>query len=155
MNAGLRLYSSTPFTGKTMVEKVAGAIFMVLVGISVLCGAYTTIVFALVDVYSKIALSYGLTENYENFILATSKVRQMGYKNFLVCLESFAVSFGISLTMKTPKWARWPMLIAVFGAILVSSRHVSLTVGLAEKHIGKALNSNNPFMNRLPDGLHD
>eukprot|EP00466_Bigelowiella_natans_P010842 jgi/Bigna1/76296/fgenesh1_pg.40_\ len=154
MNAGLRLYSATPFTGKHILDKIFGVIFMVLVGTSVFSGAYVTVVFTLIDVYSKIALSYGLPESYENFILATSKFRQSGYKSFLLCLISFTVSFGISLVMKAPVWARMFALgLSSFG-VIESFRQWQAIISLAEKLIGSSLDSKTPFLS-WPDGITD
>ncbi|GAB5365717.1 hypothetical protein AAMO2058_001081900 [Amorphochlora amoebiformis] len=146
MNAGLRLYEKTPIGMPQRLEKIVGIIFILSVTVSVLSGAYTTVVFALIGMYSKTALGLHLTDEYLEFIKATRVFRQSGYINFLVCLYSFCVSFSLSIFLRAPLWSRWIGLILSLIGIVEASNQWNKIIRLASALIGAQLPPGTPFL---------
>jgi len=99
MNAGLRLYSSTPKNlefGKRN-ENVAKLIFCASMVVSICSGLYTTVIFSLLGLYSKTALGLGHDEPYLQFMASTATERQWAFDTFLISLVTFEVAFTSSL----------------------------------------------------------
>lgn len=121
LNAALRLYSSTPKRseeGKKM-ENYAKVIFVLSVGLSILCGAYTTVVFSLLGLYSKSALGMGKDAAFLEFFEATTHIRQRAFNSFLISLLSFEVCFISSLFLNYDGKVRWwAVSFASAGAII-------------------------------------
>jgi len=79
MNAGLRLYSSTPTNiecGRSHhLDNAVKIVFCASVVVSVMAGSYTTIVFSLLGLYSKTALGLGLDGPFLDFMDRTATIR--------------------------------------------------------------------------------
>ena len=104
MNAVLRLYSMTPRQlkpGDTRINNVTKAVFTVFCIISVLCGAYTTVVFSLLGLYSKSAIGMGHDQAFLDFLKATASFRKLAFDAFLTCLLSFKITFVLALFITT------------------------------------------------------
>ena len=102
MNAALRVLTSTaveikPQTWKT---RVAQSAFLIFITISVLCGAYTTVNFALVSVYAKTAIGIGLDEQCATLLKLTQPYRAMAFRSFVGCLSSFCFAFPLAIYFK-------------------------------------------------------
>lgn len=69
---------------------------------SILSGAYTTVIFTLLPLYSKTALGRGYDAQFWQFWAATAGLRETGFLAFLACLiVSFEMAFGLSLFIRT------------------------------------------------------
>ena len=109
MNAALRIFSSTP---KTMKEgdratNIAKILFTGVVALSVISGVYTTVVFALLDLYSKSALGLEKDQAFVEFFSVTALYRKLAFDAFLVCLVSLKASFTLSLFLNFDGKMRW------------------------------------------------
>jgi len=101
LNASLRLFTSVPLDlDKTRERRLITFVFMTTSVLCVLSGAYTTVVFTLIQLYAKRALGMSLDESYLSFFEQTAKYRTWGFYAFLWCLKSFTVSFSCSLFLK-------------------------------------------------------
>ena len=120
LNAALRLYSSTPKRlekGQKM-ENYAKIVFVISVGLSIICGTYTTVVFSLLSLYSKSALGLGKDAAFLEFFAATARIRQRAFNSFLISLLSFEVCFISSLFLNYDGKVRWWAVgVASVGAI--------------------------------------
>jgi len=113
MNASLRLYSSTPKRtddGGISFENVIKFLFTMSMMLSVISGSYTTIVFALLGLYSKRALGMGMDEKFVKFFDATHDIRESGFDAFVMCLATFKISFCLSLFLNYRGKFRWVIL---------------------------------------------
>jgi hypothetical protein len=109
LNAALRLYSSTPKKlekGQT-IENYAKIVFALSVGLSTICGTYTTVVFSLLGLYSKSALGLGKDAAFLAFFDATTHIRQRAFNSFIIALLSFEVCFISSLFLNYDGKVRW------------------------------------------------
>lgn len=100
MNAALRLFSSTPkklTDADRRVDRVAKVVFTFAVALSTVLGSYTTIVFALLGLYSKRSLGMGHDDEFLRFFAATTGIRETGFDAFLGMLICFKASFLLSL----------------------------------------------------------
>ena len=103
MNASLRLFSATiqpeyPSSSKSSENSKTHLhymynVFLAADILSVLLGAYTTIVFTMVSLYSKQALGRGLDIEFMNFYHATQVLRESGFATFVGSLMSFQLAF--------------------------------------------------------------
>ena len=99
MNASLRLFSATKQPADPSSENSKAHlhymynVFLAADILSVLLGAYTTIVFTMVSLYSKQALGRALDIEFLNFYTATQKLREFGFSAFVGSLVSFQVAF--------------------------------------------------------------
>ena len=76
MNAGLRLHSAVKMRRSTRRYRVISFIFSVCNVLSVLCGAYSTVIFTLLTLYSKSALGLNQDAYFTVFYAETQKFRQ-------------------------------------------------------------------------------
>jgi hypothetical protein len=121
LNAALALYSSTPkrIVKGQNIENSANIVFLLSVGLSVICGTYTTVVFSLLGLYSKSALGLGKDAAFLEFFEATTHIRQRAFNSFLIALLSFEMCFISSLFLNNDgnfRW--WAVGFASVGAII-------------------------------------
>ena len=156
-NGCLRLYSSisVPTTSERNVDSVNGDDttttkkgftkklrkrlaydgFFLCVVLSVLSGAYTTVVFTLLPLYSKMALGRGYDKQFLEFWAATAQIRETGFTAFLSSLVSFEIAFVLSLYLRT-RGRRKRMLVTVATIICLASFWEWTTVmKLASKYL--------------------
>ena len=108
LQAALRLYSSTPKElGDNKLQNLAKIVFNLSVGLSIICGAYTTVVFSLLGLYSKSALGLNMDASFLEFFAATATVRKRAFDSFLVALVSFELCFVTSLFLNYDGKVRW------------------------------------------------
>ena len=109
LNAALRLYAATPkrLEENKPVENAAKILFVISVGLSIICGAYTTVVFSLLGLYSKSALGMGLDASFLEFFAATAMVRKRAFDTFITALLSFELCFITSLFLNYDGKVRW------------------------------------------------
>ena len=111
LNACIRIYSSTP---KTMVDRsdegeavsVAKVAFMISVISSILSGCYTTVVFSLLGIYSKVSLGLGLDAPVD-LLDGTLGVRKSAFNALFMSLITFETSFVSSLFISHDNILRW------------------------------------------------
>lgn len=128
-NGCLRLYSSVSerdARDSPSKRRVLDLFFLCIV-ISILTGAYTTVVFTLLPLYSKTALGRGLDTAFLRFWAATAQVRETGLEAFLWSLVSFEVAFVLSLWLRTTG-RRQKMLVCVATLLVVLSLGEWITV---------------------------
>jgi hypothetical protein len=146
LQATLKLYSDTP---KDLIEdnddkdededgnkynkrdNLVKILFVTSAGLSIICGAYTTVVFSLLGLYSKSALGMGLDDSFLRFYAATAIVRKRAFDSFLMALMSFEFCFALSLLLNydgKTKW--WSVSIATILAIW-SWRHWQEIIDIA------------------------
>lgn len=111
LNSALRLYTTTKFKRKSAnnnkIQKmskydwVLPNLFSFCAGTCVITGAFTGVMFQLLGIYSKSALSYGNYAGYATFKAATHWYRKLGFHTFLTCLASFVAVFLISMRNMT------------------------------------------------------
>lgn len=85
---------------KMLRKRLALDGFFLCVVLSVLSGSYTTVVFTLLPLYSKIALGRGYDQQFLQFWAATTSIRETGFNAFLLSLVSFEVAFVLSLYIR-------------------------------------------------------
>jgi len=120
LNCCLRLFSSTQLQSKTSKEEnIAGLIFSTLCSLTIACGAFTSICFTLLTLYSKTALGMGVPgqAKYLAFQEATKMYRIQGFHTFLISIYSFLASFVLSLYIKLKGKPRY-YLTSVIGSIM-------------------------------------
>jgi hypothetical protein len=101
LNSALRLYTSTKFKKDgTKYDWVAPCLFNLSSGICVISGAFTGVMFQLLNLYSKTALSTGNATGYLAFKAATANFRKLGFYTFLTCLGTFTGTFMLSFYEK-------------------------------------------------------
>jgi hypothetical protein len=109
MNAALRLFLSTPKTLKAgeKSKNIAKILFTIAIGCSVIAGAYTTVVFTLLGLYSKSAIGLGKDLAFVAFFDATASIRRSAFVRFILTLISFELSFVMSLFLNYEGRMRW------------------------------------------------
>lgn len=108
LQAALRLYSSTPKDlGESRIQNATKIVFILSVGLSIICGAYTTVVFSLLGLYSKSALGLNMDSSFLEFFAATATVRKRAFDSFLIALISFELCFVTSLFLNYDGKVRW------------------------------------------------
>lgn len=121
MNAALRLFSSTPKIiqpNERKVDKYAKVAFTVAVALCVALGSYTSVVFALLGLYSKRALGMSKDAAFVEFFEATSSIRELSFDSFFYMLLCFKASFLLSifLNYKDNPRLRWCVTVIVLAA---------------------------------------
>ncbi|KAG7363150.1 hypothetical protein IV203_026510 [Nitzschia inconspicua] len=108
-NGCLRLYSSvnessnqnrTASSPRKARKQLALDVFFLSIVLSVLSGSYTTVVFTLLPLYSKMALGRGYDKQFLKFWASTAGIRENGFTAFLFSLVSFEVAFVLSLYLR-------------------------------------------------------
>ena len=79
MNAGLRLHSAVKMRRSTRRYRAVSFVFSICNVISVLCGAYSTVIFTLLTLYSKSALGLNRDAYFMVFYAETQKIRKSGW----------------------------------------------------------------------------
>jgi hypothetical protein len=136
MSAALNLYSSTPKHiegGGRSKENIATKIFVISAGLSIICGAYTTVVFSLLSLYSKTALGLGQDARFLEFFAATTISRRRAFHSFLMALLSFEVCFVASLFLNYNGKVRWSVLVLATAAAILSWCHWQTVINIAGK----------------------
>lgn len=74
----------------------------IVAGLSVLCGLYATMVFAISILYGKTALGLEQDIQYDNFLEATGTIRIYGFRAFSAALALFAIMVVLVLAEDLP-----------------------------------------------------
>lgn len=137
MNASLRLFTATNVKlDDGRFDKYIGTFFLLGLTGCVLCGAYTTVVFTLIQLYAKTSLGMSMDERYETFFRATQPYRVCGFRTFLACLCSFCGSFSLAILLKLRKQPlRWVFFGVSAAAGAAMARHWFKVIDLASEHI--------------------
>jgi hypothetical protein len=134
LNATLKLYTMTPKqtdSSHHKLENIARVIFVLSAGLSMICGAYTTVVFSLLGLYSKTALGLGRDQAFLQFVAATAQGRQRGFNSFLTALLSFEVCFVASLLLNYDGKIRWWLLSLSSIVAILSWSHWQSIIAIA------------------------
>ncbi|CAJ1967558.1 unnamed protein product [Cylindrotheca closterium] len=109
LNSALRLYTSTKFKRNPSDKNdwVLPNLFAFCAGTCVITGAFTGIMFQLLGIYHKSALSMGNHVAYLAFKESTEGYLQLGFRTFLTCLGSFVATFLINFRNMTDEDERF------------------------------------------------
>jgi hypothetical protein len=120
---------------KKLRKRLALDGFFLCVVLSVLSGSYTTVVFTLLPLYSKMALGRGYDRQFLEFWASTANIRQTGFTAFIFSLVSFEAAFVLSLYIRL-RGRRKKMLVAIASIIcIVSFWEWSKIMHLASKYL--------------------
>jgi hypothetical protein len=136
LQAALKLYSDFPKDLETTVdkkEKLKKILFILSAIISMLCSAYTTVVFSLLCLYSKSALGFGQDKSFLDFFAATALVRKRAFDSLIVALLSFEVCFITSLSINYDGRLRWWSVIMATIIAIMSWMHWQTIILLASR----------------------
>jgi hypothetical protein len=134
LNAALRMFSSTPKKlDHRKHENVMKIAFLVFITATVICGAYTTMVFSLSSLYAKSFLGMGMDDEYLDFIEATSEIRKTAFLSFVATILSFNFSFVLSLYLSYEGPVRFWITTITTVAILMGVHNYMLIMKYASK----------------------
>jgi hypothetical protein len=135
LNATLKLYCMTPKQiesgGNISKEKVASILFLLFAGTSLLCTAYSTLVFSLLSLYSKTALGLGQDAAFLEFFAATAVVRKRAFHSLLAALLSFKLCFTASLFIHYDGKMRWWLVSIATIVGILSWMHWQSVISIA------------------------
>jgi hypothetical protein len=141
MGATLRLFGSTNTDlskeKNQRLVNVAKIIFSVSAIISVVSGAYTTVVFSLLGLYAKTALGMGLDGHFMEFFAATAPYRQTAFWNFLLSLMTFETCFLTNMIIRYKGKQRWLAVLLATAGVAISFTHWMAIIGIAGKILFK------------------
>eukprot|EP00968_Pinguiococcus_pyrenoidosus_P020612 scaffold2473_cov247-Pinguiococcus_pyrenoidosus.AAC.6 len=100
MNASLRLFTALSLRSERREDRLISVVFLTCICVSVLAGAYTTVLFTLIQQYAKRALGMNMDDRYIAFFEATEKYRISGWRSFVGCLATFSIAFCCSMWLK-------------------------------------------------------
>ena len=113
LNSALVLYLSTKYEAKdgAKYDWVKPFLFHLISGVCVLSGTFTGVMFQLLNIYSKTALSMGNEAGYLAFKASTASFRKVGFYTFITCLATFTSSFVLTFYEKVKDDRRlgWPL----------------------------------------------
>jgi len=135
MNAGMRLYSGTNKQlqkGKRL-ENGFKVFFSLSVALSILTGAYTTVVFSLLGLYAKTALGLGWDGPFLEFFQQTESIRKFAFDTFVVSLVTFEFSFISSLFLAHEGKMKWVVAGGASLCALLSIWHWTVIMKLASR----------------------
>jgi hypothetical protein len=137
MGATLRLFGSTNTDlSKEKNQKllnVAKIIFSVSAIVSVVSGAYTTVVFSLLGLYAKTALGMGLDARFMEFFAATEPYRKCAFWTFLLSLFTFETCFVSKVCLRYTGKHRWLAVVLATVGVGISCWHWIAIIGIAGK----------------------
>ena len=102
-NTALRMWTSQPnfkelnVYKRRWITKYLEVVYLICSTLSVMGGLHATVVFALVGVYSKVALGKSLDLEAATFLASTHMYRQQAFRSFVVSLVSSIIQFEIAL----------------------------------------------------------
>jgi hypothetical protein len=135
LNATLKLYCMTPKQiesgGNISTGKVATILFVLFAGSSLICNAYSALVFSLLSLYSKTALGLGQDAAFLEFFAATSVVRRRAFHSLLAALLSFKLCFTTSLYIHYNGKIRWWLVSIATIVGILSWMHWQSVISIA------------------------
>jgi hypothetical protein len=142
LGSGLYLFAITPLRVESQgqmkkFEKVATAIFSVMVAINIAASLHTAIILNVMTLYANTALGQGLDEGYLRFWNAPhcQALRQSAFRSFIVAIQTFKCSFALSVFLKTNGKHRWIATGTAVAIMVLSGVQFWQMVHLASKHI--------------------
>lgn len=111
--------------GRKSVTYWLAVIGAISLGVSVLSGAMTTLIFALIELYLKTALGMGKDAAYLAYLSKTGPHRRAAFSTFLGCIVTFSVGFIIDLSLRlrsNPPLLSTMMVCCVIGCISIARR---------------------------------
>lgn len=140
LGSGLYLFAITPVRVTEQMkkyEKLATAIFSVMVAINIATSLHTAIILNVMTLYANTALGQGLDEGYLRFWNAPhcQALRQSAFRSFIVAIQTFKCSFALSVFLKTNGKHRWIATGTAVAIMVLSGVQFWQMVHLASKHI--------------------
>eukprot|EP00591_Stephanopyxis_turris_P006673 CAMPEP_0195512182 /NCGR_PEP_ID=MMETSP0794_2-20130614/4225_1 /TAXON_ID=515487 /ORGANISM="Stephanopyxis turris, Strain CCMP 815" /LENGTH=239 /DNA_ID=CAMNT_0040639909 /DNA_START=87 /DNA_END=806 /DNA_ORIENTATION=+ len=138
MNLSLRLFGSTKSQSKdSKVENIVGLIFTVFCVFSIITGAFTSIIFTLLTLYSKTALGFGPVgeDKYLAFFEATTRFREQGFYGFLASSFSFLISFVLSIFLRIKGKPRFIITLLTGSGVGYASFRINQIMSIATSTI--------------------
>ena len=131
--------SSGYFSNETMykLERKAIAMFTVLITLCCATSLHTVIVFNVMNLYANTALGQGMDDAFIAFWFAPAmrSLRKTAFYTFAIAIQSFKLSFALSVFLKSDGKHRWIATGTFVFTMLISSFAFWHMVGLASMHI--------------------
>jgi hypothetical protein len=108
-------------------------VFTISAIISVIAGAYTTVVFSLLGLYAKTALGMGLDARFMEFFAATEPYRKCAFWTFLLSLFTFETCFVSKVCLRYTGKHRWLAVVLATVGVGISCWHWIAIIGIAGK----------------------
>lgn len=111
LGSGLYLFAITPLKvedtkgqpPQSRGTRWATSVFACVVALNIVTSLHTAITFNVMNLYANSALGRGMDDAYLAFwdAPAIQKLRQSAFRSFVVAIQSFKASFGLSVFLKT------------------------------------------------------
>ena len=137
MNSALRLYTSVPKSPDNRAARILCVAISIGLTLSVLTGAYSALVFTLLQLYCKTAIGLKRDDAFTFFFENTAPLRRAGFRCFLTALTSFSFSFACFPLLYVKNWSRahrderWAVFAVAMLATLFTLRDVHKMISLA------------------------
>eukprot|EP00928_Gymnodinium_smaydae_P036889 TRINITY_DN25709_c0_g1_i1.p1 TRINITY_DN25709_c0_g1~~TRINITY_DN25709_c0_g1_i1.p1 ORF type:complete len:320 (+),score=59.15 TRINITY_DN25709_c0_g1_i1:49-960(+) len=132
MGAALALMAFVRLRYDSWLNSVLSIMCLSGIACSMFSGSYTTVIFALVHLYSKTAIGLNVDEGYHAFLEETARHRTYAFVSFIVCLNSFIGSFAASLVLLVQApWLQLAVLAVTVSLCLTMAYHINEIVTLA------------------------
>jgi hypothetical protein len=127
------------FSNETMykIERKAIAAFTVLITLCCATSLHTVIVFNVMNLYANTALGQGMDDAFISFWFAPAmqSLRKTAFYTFAIAIQSFKLSFALSVFLKSDGKHRWIATGTFVSIMLISGFAFWHMVGLASMHI--------------------
>jgi hypothetical protein len=131
--------SSGYFSNETIhkIERKAIAVFTVLIALCCATSLHTVIVFNVMNLYANTALGQGMDDAFISFWFAPAmqSLRKTAFYTFAIAIQSFKLSFALSVFLKSDGKHRWIATGTFVFIMLISGFAFWHMVGLASMHI--------------------
>ena len=147
LGSGLYLFAITPLKtsdvaapgreGRT--QRAAISAFTVLIAACIATSLHTAIIFNVMALYANTALGQALDAEFLKFWNSRVAIalRKNAFLSFVAAIQTFKLSFALSIFLKSDGTHRWVATIAALGIMLASSIAFWQMVGIASLHIFK------------------
>ena len=147
LGSGLYLFAITPLKtsdvaapgreGRT--QRAAISAFTVLIAACIATSLHTAIIFNVMALYANTALGQALDAEFLKFWNSRVAIalRKNAFLSFVAAIQTFKLSFALSIFLKSDGTHRWVATIAALGIMLASSFAFWQMVGIASLHIFK------------------
>jgi hypothetical protein len=144
LGSALYLFAITPLlvdqndkSKETRVTRWATSMFAVIVSLCIVTSLHTAISFNVMTLYANTALGQGLDQQFLQFWNAPTimGLRRSAFRSFAAAIQTFQVSFGLSVFLKTNGKHRWVATSLATIVMVLSAVKFWSMVGLASQLI--------------------
>lgn len=147
LGSGLYLFAITPLKTSDVaapgregkMQRAAVSAFTVLIAACIATSLHTAIIFNVMALYANTALGQALDAEFLRFWNSGVAIalRKNAFFSFVAAIQTFKLSFALSIFLKSDGTHRWVATIAALGIMLASSIAFWQMVGIASLHIFK------------------